>query len=120
MAEKESIQNRLHLLEKIKQNLLQRKTTMSSDLAKLSQERVSDGQVHDTGDDALAISMERLQSSLQKADINELHLIDDALNRLHTGEYGYCVDCNNPISDRRLETFPYAARCIVCQEAQEQ
>ncbi len=120
MAEKEALQNRVYLLEKIKQNLVQRKTAMSSDIAKLSQERISDGQVHDTGDDALAISMERLQSSLQKADINELHLIDDALGRINNGEYGYCVDCNSSISDRRLETFPYAARCIVCQEAQEQ
>ena len=63
--------------------------------------------------------MEKLQSSLQKTEIEELKLIEDSLDRIKRGEYGICIDCNEPISERRLENYPYAARCIVCQEILE-
>jgi len=92
---------------------------MSSQLSKLSQEKVSDGQVQDSGDEALSISMENLQNSLQETEMGELRLIESALDRMAKGEYGICIDCGEQISERRLETFPYAARCIICQEAHE-
>lgn len=92
---------------------------MSSQLLKLSQEKVSDGQVQDSGDEALSISMENLQNSLQENEMGELRLLESALERIEKGEYGICIDCGEQISERRLETFPYAARCIVCQEAYE-
>ncbi len=114
------MKQRAIVLEKIKQNLTTRKADMTNQLTKHSSEKVSDGQVQDSGDEALSLSMEKLQNSLQRSEIDEIRLIDDALSRLDRGEYGLCVDCSEPISDRRLENFPYAARCIVCQEAFEQ
>jgi len=92
---------------------------MSSQLLDLAHEKVSDGQVQDSGDEALSLTMENLQNSLQQTEMDELKLIDGALNRIDKGEYGVCLDCGTPISERRLETFPYAARCIICQEALE-
>ncbi|MBS1988422.1 TraR/DksA family transcriptional regulator [Candidatus Dependentiae bacterium] len=114
------MKQRVEVLTKIKQGLLTRKAEMTDQLTQHSHEKVSDGQVQDSGDEALSLSMEKLQNSLQKNEIDEIRLIDDALIRLDRGEYGLCVDCSEPISDRRLENFPYAARCIVCQEAFEQ
>ena len=104
----------------IKKKLIGRKATILEEIDKLSHEKVSDGQIKDSGDEALSATMEKLQSSLQQTEISELRLIDDAIERLEKGEYGFCVDCETHISERRLETFPYAARCIICQEAQEQ
>lgn len=92
---------------------------MTNLLRQNSQEKVSDGQVQDSGDEALSLSMEELQNSLQQTELNELNLIDSALHRIETGEYGLCIDCSEPISTKRLLSFPYAARCIVCQEAFE-
>lgn len=97
-----------------------RRADMASGLSKSASEKVSDGQVQDSGDEALSLTMEKLQDSLQQNEIDELRLIEDALNRLDRGEYGICIDCEEPISERRLENFPYAARCIVCQEAFEE
>jgi RNA polymerase-binding protein DksA len=42
-----------------------------------------------------------------------------ALEALERGEYGVCVDCEEPISTRRLEVLPWAQLCVRCQDAQE-
>jgi len=33
------------------------------------------------------------------------------------GTYGICVDCGEPISERRLKAVPDAVRCVPCQSA---
>ena len=43
--------------------------------------------------------------------------IEDALVRLDDGTYGVCEDCRTPIPSGRLETIPYARRCLTCQRA---
>ena len=40
-----------------------------------------------------------------------------ALLRVHDGSFGTCLDCERPISPKRLAAVPWAARCIPCQEA---
>lgn len=39
-----------------------------------------------------------------------------ALERVDRGDYGLCVDCDEPIAARRLEALPWASRCVHCQE----
>ncbi len=43
--------------------------------------------------------------------------INEAIRRLNDGTYGVCVECNEPISSKRLAALPWAAMCITCQEA---
>jgi DnaK suppressor protein len=114
------MKQRADFIDKIKQNLLQRKHDMNTMLSTQSHEKITDGVVQDSADEALTLSMERMQNSLQQAEIDELHLMEDALTRIDRDEYGVCIDCSEQISEKRLEHFPYAARCIVCQEAFEQ
>jgi DnaK suppressor protein len=114
------VKQRQEALERVKKKLFDRKSEMIEDLDLLTKDRVSDGQVQDSGDEALTLTLEKLNTSLEQTEIDELRLIDDAISRLDKGEYGFCVDCSEPISSKRLETFPYAARCIVCQEAAEE
>ena len=42
-----------------------------------------------------------------------------ALSRLDSGDYGYCLDCDEEIATRRLETDPAAALCIACAQKRE-
>lgn len=49
----------------------------------------------------------------------ELKQITAALRRLEDGSYGFCLDCGEPIADRRLLTLPAAAFCIDCQAVHE-
>lgn len=114
------MKKRKEFFDSIKKKLLERKLEMTENLDNLSHEKVSDGQVQDSADLVLSLTLEKLNSSLGENDINELKLIDEALARLDKGVYGICVDCGEAISSKRLKTFPYAARCIVCQEAIEE
>jgi DnaK suppressor protein len=105
--------------DKIREQLLERQVELTKDVEHLSHEELTDRQVMDSGDEALSLSMERVHSSLEKTEIDELHMIDEALERLKKGEYGICLDCSQMIAEQRLKYYPYAARCIVCQEALE-
>ncbi len=48
-----------------------------------------------------------------------LELIDNALKRIETGEYGKCIECGDKIPIQRLNAIPYAPYCVDCKEAME-
>ena len=48
-----------------------------------------------------------------------LHKIEEALRRLEEGTFGYCFECGDEISERRLRALPFALRCKDCEEARE-
>ncbi|MDX1706020.1 TraR/DksA family transcriptional regulator [Pseudidiomarina sp.] len=43
-----------------------------------------------------------------------------ALQRLRTGEYGYCVECGDEISAARLAAKPEVALCVDCQALKDE
>ncbi len=56
---------------------------------------------------------------LMEADEGTLDHIDSALERIQSGTYGKCVQCNGVISKARLNAIPYTPVCIKCAELQE-
>lgn len=46
----------------------------------------------------------------------ELKLINNALNRIETGDYGLCSECGNAINPARIAALPYATKCINCAD----
>jgi DnaK suppressor protein len=47
----------------------------------------------------------------------ELKRIEAALARLESGDYGYCVICDEPIAAKRLASDPSIATCVECAGA---
>ena len=45
--------------------------------------------------------------------------INAALQRIDQGTYGECLDCEEPIGEKRLRALPWAELCIRCQEAHD-
>lgn len=45
--------------------------------------------------------------------------IGDALKRINAGDFGICMDCEEPIAPKRLAAVPWAAYCLHCQEARD-
>jgi DnaK suppressor protein len=45
--------------------------------------------------------------------------IQDAIDRVKTGEYGLCQACGDPITPKRLQAIPWARYCVPCQEEME-
>jgi DnaK suppressor protein len=49
-----------------------------------------------------------------------LLLVNEALDRIKTSEFGLCAACQEEVQPKRLEAVPWARHCIECQEKQEQ
>jgi len=45
-----------------------------------------------------------------------LRQVDAALKRIDNGEFGVCLECDEPISPKRLAAVPWATYCLRCQE----
>jgi len=45
--------------------------------------------------------------------------IGAALKRIDDGEFGICLECEEPISPKRLTALPWAGYCLHCQELRD-
>jgi DnaK suppressor protein len=70
-------------------------------------------------DDAVADLEASLDIAALERDVLEMRNIENALERLHTPEYGICTDCAAEIPFLRLQANPLATRCVPCQSRSE-
>jgi DnaK suppressor protein len=73
----------------------------------------------DVIDQALDSAHNELNSQLAEVESRELAYIENALERMRTGNYGVCEGCANKIPFARLSALPYATLCIECQREAE-
>lgn len=57
-------------------------------------------------------AMAKAQEQLRQ---RELQRIEQAMQRLEEGEYGYCLQCGEEIATARLAIDPMAELCINCK-----
>lgn len=57
--------------------------------------------------------------SLAQSEGDTLTLIDQALRRIETGEFGTCAECDGVIPKLRLNAIPYTPLCVKCAAANE-
>ena len=107
-------------LDSIKNQLIERKRQLESELEHLYKDKITDDQVQDPGDQALTSSMENVRNALQESERDEYVRIIKALQMIEDGSYGICADCGQPISEKRLKSYPNAVRCVSCQEVFEE
>ncbi len=60
-----------------------------------------------------------IDMAISDLETRELGVVSAALRRLHTEDYGRCVDCDNEIPFDRLKAEPWALRCVACESARE-
>jgi RNA polymerase-binding transcription factor DksA len=68
---------------------------------------------------ATAVSDSDINSAQLERDLHELREIDAALERMHSGTYGFCIRCGKPLDRARLELFPAARFDMCCMEDEE-
>ena len=73
----------------------------------------------ETDDDAAAETQRQADVAHLARSATALHDIDSALARIDDGDYGLCIDCEEPIDLRRLQAHPAALRCARCQQQYE-
>lgn len=102
-------------IEKIRQKLLILKTelqeldeTESNKPIELDQARVGRLSRMD------AMQNQQMAQELARRQQRKLSMIDGALRRIESGDYGECFVCGKEIAIRRLEVDPTNTRCIKC------
>ena len=73
----------------------------------------------DPADMAANAYTKELLISMSDNDRRLLGLIDEALQRVEAGDYGECVNCGEPVQEKRLNAVPWARYCLRCQDLQE-
>jgi DnaK suppressor protein len=75
--------------------------------------------VLDAAETSEADIQDDIELALIQMKTETLHKIEEALARLDEQTYGYCFECGDEISERRLRALPFAVRCKDCEEARE-
>ncbi len=75
--------------------------------------------VLDSAETSEADIQDDIEFALIQMKSETLHKIEEALARLDEGTYGYCFECGDEVSERRLRALPFAVRCKDCEEARE-
>jgi len=104
--------------EALRQRLLDKKAELTSRLERISA-NLRRGKEADSKERAKQFEDNEVVDALGNEAREEIAKISAALLRLEAGEYGLCVECGLPISDGRLDVYPYAEECIECAEFEE-
>jgi DnaK suppressor protein len=61
-----------------------------------------------------ALQGQAMAQETSRRRVHQLVMIDAALRRIESDEYGYCLNCDEEIAPKRLELNPPVAVCIGC------
>src|SRR5438045_4939446 len=101
-------------LEKYRKLLEVKKTALLAELAKArdAEEETTEESTQDIADKAVSSYTREFLYSLTDGERTVLLRIDEALNRIDDGTYGYCLNCNVQMSDKRLAAVPWTPHCV--------
>ena len=108
-------------MEKYRRLLEEKKTSLSSDLAKTrsAEEETTEVSTQDIADKAVSSYTREFLYSLTDGERSTLLQIDDAINRIDDVTYGMCINCGQSIAEKRLTAVPWTPYCVDCQELSE-
>jgi len=108
-------------MEKYRRLLDEKKANLSVDIAKTrsAEEETSEELTQDIADKAVSSYTREFLYSLTDGERSTLLQIDDAIGRIDEGSYGFCVNCGQPMAEKRLTAVPWAPYCVDCQELSE-
>ena len=84
----------------------------------IERSRVQD-HMGDLGDYAAADMATEYAHLFSERLTHRLQLIEDALDGIENGDYGFCEECEEPIHEKRLQLMPFALFCVRCQSELE-
>ena len=107
-------------IEHFKKILLDWKNLLMKEAEKTVENMKRDStKLSDPNDAATQEEEFRLELRTRDIERNLMIKIDQALQRVDDGLYGYCEDTGDPIGIKRLEARPIATLCIEAQERHE-
>src|SRR5258708_16741111 len=109
-------------LDYYKKKLLTRREELMRTIARTEEEgrEADDDKAGDLADKAANSYTKEFLFGMTNTDRTILSMIDAALKRIQSNEYGLCANCQEEMQQKRLEAVPWAKHCINCQEKHEQ
>src|ERR1700682_1940147 len=109
-------------LEYYKKKLTTRREELMKTIARTQEEgrTADDDQTVDLTDQAANYYTKEFLFWMTNTDRTILNMIDAALKRIQTDEYGVCANCQEELQQKRMEAVPWAKHCLACQEKMEQ
>ena len=111
-------------LKHYKKVLLEEKQTLIDEIIE-GDESVKDllendaNTVNDSIDIATSTVAQNILNAMNSNNQQRMVAIEAALRRIEEGSFGTCVMCGKPILASRLETVPWATKCISCKVKSE-
>ncbi len=85
-----------------------------------SKEAESAQNIPDDADSATQSYDRQLVLTLGEQGWEKLKLVDEALDKLRSQEFGICDQCEKPIPEARLDLVPFAQYCVLCLDQIEE
>jgi len=117
-VKKKAPKNLSPLVLKIKTKLLKGRSELLGMIRSSQEVERNVGDITFSNEIDLASSLEGREMAFQLSsrERNELRLIEDALFKIASGNYGVCEGCSKVIGVKRLQILPLTSLCIQCQE----
>ncbi len=112
---KETVDLYRKILLKMRENILDKAKKLKEDSYNLG----TDG-IQDMADAASNTYNADILMSISDKDLTILKDIDNSLDKLNKSTYGICEECEEKISEKRLEANPVARYCITCKRQMEE
>lgn len=96
------------LLEARAQELHDLNETTQSDSAPVELDQAAVGRLSRMD----AMQRQAMSEETRRRRVREIALIEAALDRMESGEYGFCLTCGDAIPEPRLQLDPAVAHCV--------
>lgn len=107
-------------MEEIKRLLLEEKAALLEYIReKTGNQNKLQNDIGDAIDSSVEEQDRELDLLLQDRDQARLKGIENALQRMESDDFGYCDECGENISKKRLMAVPLTSMCINCQSIEE-
>ena len=100
--------------EYFKQQLLERKAELTNRVNAIDKDIKHEGMTSDWTEQATERENDEVLESLGRASEEELIKINNALQRIESGEYFTCSYCGKDIPPERLKLLPFSTTCVNC------
>jgi len=116
---KHKISERQVIMEEIKRLLLEEKAALLGDIREKTGKNKINSDIGDAIDSSVEEQERELDLLLQDREQARLKGIENALQRMESDDFGYCEECGEDISKKRLLAVPLTRMCINCQSTEE-
>lgn len=105
--------------EEVRSNLLAMLEDLDERLGKITEDvkHVEDPPAKDFAEQATQMENNEVLDSLGNIARYERVILQQAIDRIDSGKYGFCVVCGKPIRQERLKALPFSIKCIDCAKA---